>query len=86
MRASVDSFGESAILLIIKIRTGSLNLSGTGLNCTKTKMHEAKIARGHKMTRVNKIARRQFCTSYIFARKQNNKEKKINKKKVTDRG
>ena len=58
----------------------NLILWGTGLNCTKTKMHEwtelleAKFARVNKIARGNKIALRrfctkgQFCTSYIFSR------------------
>ena len=53
---------------------------GTGLNYTKTRLHEDKFAREHKIAREdktaweNKIARRQFCnkgkfcTSYIFVR------------------
>ena len=47
---------------------------GTGLNCTKiklhdvTKLHEAKFAQGHKAARGNKIARRRFCTKVSFAR------------------
>ena len=63
---------------------------GTGLNCTKiklhevtklheeTKLHEAKFERRNIIPRRRFCPKGQFCTTYIFAREQ-----KIQKKKNT---
>ena len=59
-----------------------LQLWGICQNCTRTRLHENKFARGHKTAQGNKIARRQFCTKGQFFTRVKKTEKKLKDKLI----
>ena len=92
--AKINQFKVSGLVFF------NMFLMGTGQNCTKTKLHENKIARRYFCIKTNlhegtKLHEGQFCTKGQFARLtflHENKKKLENKlikkqkeKKVTDR-